>query len=343
MNIFGVAPDIDAFENDRPLRGRRKAIKLQEHAAKAEDARESRRRGKAQVASFINSDGIESLQGTSHVADATAIFDIDAHRGRLHSQHWNVTSDWSDCWDVAVDHSSKPARRQFFEQKIAANRWAELMGRPLRGCSLDTGSRTASGKENTHRSMIAWIDSVQREVGVSSAEAQRNNFAKIARTLETDQALTRKLCDALWNKAACTSADIAEQCTRPGSSRVSTASGGDLCGKYDASSPEIVTGTNTPETIDTEDEQRVDGAGHQEPFVANAFPVGIAPTCQSTDLPLALRRVMSAILPADINSSLQMSSKNKKKLGSLCTAVNDVRSPVPSRSARPWTSPRGKQ
>jgi len=239
--------------------------------------------------------------------------------------------DGSRSWDLPLDSSHKLAkveRRAFWEQSHWAEQWSLLMDRPRRG------NRNSAWKPEVPLKLETWDDlpdDVQarlREIkcDLDSALAKKHGRAKTRGPSSRAAAKSSKelpvptiwdaLYDAPWRDSF---EKEVEDCKPPGSSRASTKEG--------VASPEVFSSTPGTARSTTSESECGDGVFHivNDPKGKHALlrqpKNDKVAVCQQLALPLGLRRVMCAVLPADPESSLQISGEQMQKLSGLHDAL----------------------
>jgi len=258
--------------------------------------------------------------------------DIDAVEHHRRKVLPNV--DVSDCWDLPTDSSltrrgSKLGRRPFWEQTHWADQWAQKLGRPRRGNRNSVWQEEVPPKLETWDDLPDDVQARLRDIkcDLECALAKKHGRTKSARP--TTQPTTKSakdlpvpkiwdaLYDAPWRDSFLKAVDETKP---PGSSRASTASGDGLV----APSPEVL--SSTPDTARSLDSESDDGVFHivNDPKgkhhllrQAKNDTSRVAASCQSMKMPLAFRRVMAAVVPADPEGSLQLSGDQMQKLSGL--------------------------
>jgi len=259
--------------------------------------------------------------------------------------------DVSHSWDLPIESLGgrpvlKAGRRAFWEQTHWADQWAKLLDRPRRG------NRNSAWLEEVPPKLETWDDLPDdaqarlREIKCDLEDAlakkhgrpkTRGTSARPATTSPKESPVPKiwdALYDAPWRDSFLNTVDEALEGKAPGSSRASTASGDALV----APSPDVNSSPGTARSlIDSESD---DGVFHivndpkgKHALLHQAKDDRVAASCQRMELPLGLRRVLCAVVPADPEASLQLSGFQMRKLCSLRGALRTQRQGSTTRSA----------
>jgi len=314
MKAFGVDLDIDARHRRGQVVGSHQPMSMSERAQFA-----------------VNSGDIGRVMTKKHFLD----------EGLVHGK----IPDVSHSPDLAAGRASRDNCYGFFEHKIVSERWAELMARPIKGIGKSSvwQEEVQQGKKMLHdvpEDAQVLLHALERGL-CNTPVKQRSSSARQAPKC-VDQ-LPGHVLSASLLELSCN--DLLENVEEECHDYASTASGDD------GPSPEVMSitpGTATPDITDSESDHgvyHIVNAPRGTHSLLRSNNVNVATSCHSLDLPLGFRRVMAAVLPADPDSSLQLSSEQMRTLSGLNSALQTQkkRPSIHRMSRTPRTCPNSKR
>lgn len=312
MQAFGVPLDIDACERGRVRK--HDAENGKQAPSSTERAQAAWRVGdieglfkKKHFASPLGHSDISRSQSAAELG----LVDIDAHMGRrrvserLESAASGILPDVSKSWDASVGDSPLATRRRFFEQHYWADRWAVLLDRPRKG---NAGS--------------VWLPENRKGLNALAFSEEIGSTRSSLKSSKKEP-LNAALCASLLSHACHVLKEDDE------GSEASTISGHGENSDLYASTPEFISdtsGTASPDIVDSESDdgfvQLVNDPKGQHRLLQEAGDENRSVACKPLDAPLAFRRVLSAVLPADCENYLQLSSSQMQKLSEMRDAIS---------------------
>jgi hypothetical protein len=239
-----------------------------------------------------------------------------------------------DSWDLPQQSlgriPSKAERVKFFEKGIETDRWAELLDRPQRG------NRGTVWQLERH-------ENVEMDADVpADAQSLLHAFEHAIKIAPGSCGRSAKPALKFAEELQLSLHDVIQKGISPGpsSSRASTASGDGPLYDLEASSPEVVSttpGTATPDIWDSEADPGcylINDPKGKHALLRPQINAEVTTSCQPLQLPLGLRRAMCAVLPADPETAVKLSSEQVHKLKSLRNLMQDQRQSSMLKSAQ---------
>jgi hypothetical protein len=337
MQTFGVHLDIDGRGQER-----------QRRQSRGDPQSPPTRSDEARVASFAGD--IEGVSKRRHFPDAshagTALvsdepLDLNARKGQGCDSFASARS-----WGLPAESSSKASRRKHFEHTFRAEQWAELMDRPRRGNPNAVWTTEArfdmEQLDDVPVDARAILQELKRGLQYEPANARRRSSSARPPTKLTETLRTLQNGGCLHDISQCPLEYVEEEGKIQDDSDASTTSGD--AQTFDvAASPEVMStspGSATPEIADSDSECGMYHLVHdpkgKHTSLRSKDNDEVATYCKPLHFPIGFRRVMAAVLPADPDTSLQLSLSQMQKLSGLRQALQAQKqqAPPPRRAAR---------